>query len=331
MKKISLILLLTISLGSYAQNGLTSTSIEQLTIKEDSLKELSLKMVFDQDDATRLRSDSLFVRTLVRALVIPYSYDFPFDSVNVSKIYPPDSSFRIFTWQISKDAYVYLQKGVIQMRTKDGSLKIFPLHDQSMFEKDPLKIKGDNKRWFGAIYYNIIQKEYQGKKYYTLIGFDDFALSSSKKVVEVLYFENGEPRFGGDFFAYPQPNGGIKYQNRHIIEFKDEVKAFLNYDPNVDLIIVDHLISETGEPEKKATYVPDGDYEAFEWKNGKWMHIDKPFNLDLGDGNAPNTQPLYDEKGNINEKVLIEQSKKNQEKAKKKEEPPTKNKKSGNP
>jgi hypothetical protein len=37
---------------------------------------------------------------------------------------------------------------------------------------------------------------------------------------------------------------------------------------------VDHLISETDEPEKKFTYVPDGDYEAFRWQNGQWVHVD---------------------------------------------------------
>lgn len=329
MKKIYyLTLFLCFSFVAMAQKGIAPADHEQLVIKEDSLKELSLKMVFDEDDATRLRSDSLFVRTLVRSLLTPHSFEYPFDSLNVSKLYAPDSSFRIFTWQISKDAYVYLQKGAIQMKTADGSLKLFPLHDQSMFVKDPLLPKGDHKLWIGAIYYRIIQKEWKGKQYYTLIGFDDFSISSSKKIVEVLYFENGEPRFGGPFFEYPLPSGGVKYQNRHIIEYKDEVKAFLNFDAELDLILVDHLISETGEDDKKSTYVPDGDYEAFQWKNGKWRHIEKPFTMSLGDGNAPRAMPLYDDEGNVNEKVLLEQSKKNQERAKQKEE--NKRKKKGN-
>lgn len=319
MKKLIYIILFTgITNFVTAQTRLTTEAIQELTIKEDSLKVLSLKMVFDIDDATRLRSDSLFVRMLVRALRTPHSFEFPFDSLNISKLYSPDSTFRIFTWQISKDAYVIMQKGAIQMKTADGSLKLFPLHDQSMFVKDPLLPKGNHQLWMGAIYYKIIQKEWQGKQYYTLIGFDDFALSSSKKFVEVLYFENGEPRFGGPFFVFQNENGSTRTQNRYIIEFKDEVKAFLNYDADLDLIIVDHLISETGENDKKSTFVPDGDYEAFQWKNGKWHHIDKPFNLSLGDGNAPRAKPILDDKGNVNEKILIEQSKKNEEEAKKK-------------
>ena len=41
------------------------------------------------------------------------------------------------------------------------------------------------------------------------------------------------------------------------------------------MILVDHLISESDEPENKWTYVPDGDNEAFQWENGRWVHVDK--------------------------------------------------------
>ncbi len=316
----------------YAQQKLTPQSVATITEKEDSLKLLSMKMVFDEDDATRLRSDSLFVRGLVRALLVPHSFYYPFDSLNVSRLYAPDSSFRIFTWQIKKDAYVLLQKGAIQMRTEDGSLKLFPLHDQSMFVKDPVLLKGNNQQWIGAIYYRVILKEWEGKKYYTLIGFDDFSINSNKKFIEVLYFENGTPMFGGPFFQYTQPDGSTIVRNRHVIEYKEDTKAFLNYDEELDIILVDHLISESDEPEKKSTYVPDGDYEAFKWEKGKWVHIDKYFDQALQDGEFPRQKGILSNDGTVDEKKLMEQSIKNMEKAKKEEEkkkakekPPKKN------
>lgn len=290
--------------------------------KEDSLKEFSTRMVFDSLAANRFRSDSQFVRTFVRALVTKNSFYYPFDSLNISRLYAPDSSFRIFTWQMKKDEYVYMQKGAIQVPTKDGSLKLFPLFDVSMFTKNPMDSARTARNWIGAIYYRIILKEHNGKKYYTLLGFDDFSVNSNKKWMEVLTFnQNGEPVFGGPFFSYKNDSVRKAVQPRFSIEYKKEAKTFLNYDPEIDVILVDHLVSESDEPEKRWTMVPDGDYEAFKWQNGQWVHINKLFNQMLKDGDFPKDALLMDDAGNVNERQLEEQSKRNLERSNKKPEP----------
>lgn len=314
--------------ASQAQSGrLSPAVINELEQKEDSLKDVSRKMVFSENPAERFRSDSLFVRMLIRALKNPYAFYYPFDSLNISRVYSPDSSFRIFTWQLKRDEYIILQRGAIQMNTRDGSLKLFPLHDQSMFTAKPLDSIRTNKNWIGAIYYRIIQKEYNGKKFYTLIGFDDFSVNSNKKWMDVLSFDNnGEPVFGAAPISFKEDSVVRPDQRRFSIEYKKEAKTFFNYDKELDLIIVDHLVSETDEPEKRFTYVPDGDYEAFKWKDGKWMHIDKLFNSKLKDGEFPREALLYDDAGNSNEQQLEEASRKNAEKkpAPAKKEPPKK-------
>lgn len=298
--------------------------------KEDSLKLFSARMVFDSITANRFRSDSQFVRTFVRALVTKNSFYYPFDSLNISRLYAPDSSFRIFTWQMKKDEYVYHQKGAIQVPTKDGSLKLYPLFDVSMFTKNPMDSVRNVRNWIGALYYRIIMKEYNGKKYYTLLGFDDFSVNSNKKWMEVLTFnQNGEPVFGGPFFSYKNDSVKKAVQTRFSIEYKKEAKTFLNYDPEIDIILVDHLVSESDEPEKRWTLVPDGDYEAFKWQNGQWVHIDKLFNQMLKDGDFPKDALLMDDAGNVNERQLEEQSRRNLDKNNKKPEPtkpPTKKK-----
>lgn len=285
---------------------------EELNRKEDTLKQFSRKMTFSENAAERFRSDSLFVRAFIRALKTPRSFYFPFDSINISKVYAPDSSFRIFTWQMKKDEYVIIQKGAIQMNTADGSLKLFPLFDYSMYTSKPLDSARGRNNWIGAIYYKMIMKEYNGKRYYTLIGFDDFSVNSNKKWMEVLHFdEAGEPVFGGPFISFKEDTAKRPVQARFSIQYKKEAKTFFNYDPELDLIIVDHLISETDEPGKKFTYVPDGDYEAFKWKDGQWVHIDKLFNEKLKDGDFPREALLMDDEGNVDEKKLEEASQKN--------------------
>jgi hypothetical protein len=103
---------------------------KRLIEKEDSLRSLASDIILDSLTASRMRSDSFFVKTLIRALQIKNSFYYPFDSVQgISKLYSPDSAFRIFTWNISFDDYYSRQRGAIQIRTNDGSLKLVALRD----------------------------------------------------------------------------------------------------------------------------------------------------------------------------------------------------------
>ncbi len=282
--------------------------------KEDSLKIFADSMVNAVAPASRFRADSNFVKILVRVLKTKNSFYYPFDSlITVSRLYAPDSTFRIFTWQLRKDDYMFLQKGAIQMKTPDGSLKLLPLFDASMFTAKPLDSVRTRSNWIGAIYYKIIQKTYKGKDYYTLLGFDDFGVGSNRKWLEVLTFnEAGEPVFGGPFISFKEDTTKRKEQFRFNIEYKKEARTTFNYNPEMDMIIYDHLISETEEPDRKETFIPDGDFEGFRWKDGQWVHVDKVFDFKLEDGNAPVEQPIRDASGNINEQKLMESSLKNQ-------------------
>lgn len=309
-------LVLLCSLGSVAQRGVSTGDKKELAKKEDSLKNHSKAMVFGASPADRFRADSNFVRTLVRALKVKNSFNYSFDSVAVSKLYAPDSAFRIFTWQLQKDEYVYLQKGAIQMRTPDGSLKLFPLHDASMFTKNPSDSVRSRENWVGAIYYRIVLKTHNNKKYYTLLGFDDFSVSSNKKWMDVLTFnDQGEPVFGGPI-SYKDSSTAktATLRPRFSIEYKKEAKTFFNYDPELDMIVFDHLISESNEPERKNTYIPDGDFEGFKWEKGQWVHVDKVFNFQLKDGQFPTDEKILDDAGNIDEDRLQKASERNMQK-----------------
>lgn len=313
------VLIISFSFNSAGQSH-SDPAEKELQKKEDSLKVFSTRMINATDAPDRFRADSNFIRGLVRALRIKNSFYYPFDSLStISRLYAPDSSFRIFTWQLKRDEYVFLQKGAIQINTKNGELKLFPLFDYSMYTGKPGDSIRTKDNWIGAIYYRLIMKEHNGKKYYTLLGFDDFTISSNKKWMEVLTFNNRqEPVFGGPFISYKEDTTKKSIQPRFSMEYKKDANTLLNYDPELDMIVFDHLISETDEPDKKNTYIPDGTYEGFKWKDGQWVHIDKVFEFQLQDGQFPVDNKLRDDQGNIDEKKLEEASQKNIDKTKKK-------------
>ena len=317
-------LVATFSLLFLTQNALSQTisaaDKKKLQVKEDSLKSLAEYLITDSSTASRMISDSLFVRTLIRSLQIKNSFYHPFDSViGISKLYAPDTSFRIFTWVIEFDEYYSRQRGAIQFRTPDGSLKLIPLRDYSEFTENPMDSVRTKNNWIGAVYYNIIKTKHNGKNYYTLFGYDNNSAMSSKKWIEVMTFnEKKEPVFGGQYFTFNEDSIPKPPQHRFSIEYKKKARTLVNYVPDLDLILVDHLISETDEPENKWTLVPDGDYEGFKWENGKWVHVDKVFTFKLKDGEAPIIDPILDKKGNEDEKKLQERSDKNKSKGKEK-------------
>jgi len=296
------ILLFTVNLTN-AQ--FTGADLKALQKKEDSLKSFSYKIIQGINADDRFLADSVFTRMLVRALKTTNSFHYPFDSLEtVSRLYSPDSAFRIFTWQLVINDNVIRQHGAIQMKTYDGSLKLYPLIDKSDVTINLADTIGNNYGWIGAIYYKIIVKRSSNQNYYTLLGFDENNIRSSRKLIEVLNFASGEPTFGGRFFSYEEDTVFKTSQSRYVMEYKKTAGPKLNYDPDLDIIIVEHLISESNEPKKKWTLVGDGDYEGFKWKNGKWIHIEKIFNYVTPLGQEPVPNPIRNIDGDLDENKL---------------------------
>ncbi|RYY70584.1 MAG: hypothetical protein EOO13_06125 [Chitinophagaceae bacterium] len=284
---------------SAAAQRISRQDLVVLKKQEDSLKNLSLKIIQGINSSDRFLADSIFTKVFVRALKTPNSIYFPFDSVyTVSKLYAPDSSFRIYTWQMVINDNIIRQHGAIQMRTADGSLKLFPLIDKSDITTNIADTIASNLGWMGAVYYRIIETKAQGKSFYTLLGYDENNIRSNKKVIEVLTFNNGQPQFGAKQFSIPSGFGYKNTMARFILEFKKDASPRLTYDTDLNMIVFEHLISESNQPNKKWTLVGDGDYEGFKWMDGRWVYVNKIFNEVTPEGKAPAPVPLNDSKLN---------------------------------
>lgn len=286
----------------------SGSGLAQLQQIELQLKVNSDSIINAQNWLERFNGDAEFTRGLVKALKVPYSFNYSFDSVHIAQVYAPDSSFKIFTWQICKDFTYYMQKGAIQIRTADGSLKLFPLFDYSDYTKAPNDSVRACDKWIGAIYYKVILKTYNNKKYYTLLGRDDNNEKTNKKWIDILTFdEEGKPQFGRTCFIYP--NDGLKPPQpcyRFNLEFRKNAGVTLKYDEKLDEIIFDKLISENNEPAIKSSLIPYGEYEGFRWQNGKWYYTAQPYE------NVDNNSEI-----NIYPKPILEQQEEPKKKKKK--------------
>ena len=205
---ISIFLLTNTSFGQ----RITTSEKKLLEKKEDSLKVFAQQIINGRNPEERFAADSQFTKTFVRALQIKNSFYYPFDSlVSIAKVIPTDSSFKIFTWQLVIGPEVIRQHGAIQMKTTDGSLKLFPLIDKTDLINNIDDTITSNRAWIGALYYKIIEEKSFGKNVYTLLGFDDNNLNSDRKFIEILTFQDGEPVFGGPYFSFQDNSLKKKY------------------------------------------------------------------------------------------------------------------------
>lgn len=260
---------------------------------QDSLAKLGYIMYNEPSEPERLQANFSFVKTLVSALQTPYSYDFPFDSLNmVSVLQAPDDTFRVFSWHLPLNDGSYLYYGTVQLKTADGSLRMFPLLDKTYEIANPESTVTSADNWYGAQYYRMIPIDGG----HLLLGWKGHTPAVTQKVVEVLRLEEDGIRLGSPIFDGEETRG----HTRLIYRYSRQASMFMDYDSEAHRLVVDHLAPAdpryTGE---YAQYGPDMTYDAWQVKGGQLVFIpDVPFtnlpdenDVFYNDPNRPATHP----------------------------------------
>jgi hypothetical protein len=288
---------------------LSTANLQLLQTAEAEMMPLTITMFTDTNNLQRMKACYTFIPKFVNALKVEGSFSYQFDSLGMlSILYPSDSTFRVITWQVSLEGGSYRYFGAIQMN-KGKDLMLYPLIDRT----DSIKSAHDTllspSFWYGAFYYNLIETKAKGKTYYTLFGFDGNDLFSRVKLMDVLHFEEGKPVFGAPIFEIPDsisqefPYLVKKPLTRFMVYYKFDALLTLNYNTDDKIVVFDHVKSnhEFGK-DIPISLVPDGSYDAFEWKNGKWQYISNVYELTVDRANPPLPNPSKTIQGNINQK-----------------------------
>ena len=304
MKKLLFfIFCLSINSLSFAQPSkaqpLDNKISEEIKIIEDTLGALGFLMVNDSLPEHRFAACKKFIPNLVTALKHKNSFNYSFDRVqSISVIYPPDSTFRIFTWQLFVDNDTYHQYGAIQMNSSD--LKLFRLLDRPSNPSNIENLQLNPDQWFGAVYYNIHQFDTPQGTQYLLFGLDGNSFFTKRKLIDVLKFENNRPIFGSPVFVKNLENQPPSTQSRVVLNYSAESAIQLNYDEHLEMIIFDHLIEQPSPfPGEEFTWIPDGSYEGYKLENGQWVYTEKVFDHKYEINEFPMPEPILgkDKKG----------------------------------
>ncbi|MDZ4667637.1 MAG: hypothetical protein SGJ00_07115 [bacterium] len=276
--KVKLTVFLFLLTSSLVQGQkLDSLSLDSLRDYEIRLGGLSYNMVRSFDEEMRITSGKNFIRQMGRALKITNSYYYPFDSLkNLMILHSPDDLFRIFTWNVATNDEKFRYFGVIQMnpeklkklnKKQELYANFYPLIDRSDSIDNFLFTTVDANHWFGATYYKIIKTTFNKRDYYTLLGWDGAEATTNRKVGEVLYFVNGEPKFGSPIFDLKRKN---KFY-RMVFEFNNQATMALRYDEKRKFLIFENIVPD--KPSNATSfehYFPDGTFDYLIWKNGIW-------------------------------------------------------------
>lgn len=196
-------------------------------------------------------------------------------------VHPTDSLFSLYSYRFRHHSALHSYRGILI-----GQNKVIILKQDSVQTGDVSKNRVYSKNdWYGAIYYELLEKKVKGQSYYFVFGFRDFNAFENQKLLDALWFDaDGNFRLGAALFELPD----FEDANRYFFDYGEMGAAKFNYDPYAKLIMKDHLILSTinGRP----VMLPDGSYEAMDWKKNKWSYIEKVYEEVLEE--APRPVPL---------------------------------------
>lgn len=267
------LLLFYCSFGQLSKINFSSNDKKQLSALEDTLSFYAYSIVNDTLPEDRFYATKELIVTLVKALKFKHSFYYPFSKLkSVSLQYPPDSSFRMFTWQLAVSPSEYRYYGALQR--KSDSLVLFPLIDRSFSIANPDIASLNPENWMGCLVYGIQQIGVGDSATYLAFGYDANDGKTRKKWIDPIRFINNKPIFGAPLFPPNPKDSSALIPLRFILTYSAESTIKLNYDSELGLIVFDHLaplVLKAGQPEEM---VPDGSYEAFKILPNKLEYIE---------------------------------------------------------
>ncbi|MDR0420747.1 MAG: hypothetical protein LBH30_04755 [Prevotellaceae bacterium] len=181
----------------------------------------------------------------------------------ISQLFSKDKTVGIYTWSIPAERGIYKYYGII--KSPKG---IFILQDVNINSENIANKKLTSGAWYGAVYYDIIETNIDGKNAYTLLGNNLQGILSNRKIIDVLSFDDEKPVFGADIFENQD-------YYRLIFEYNARSSMHLVYEKDRQMIIYSLLvpINPMFEGDYRF-YVSDTSCDGLIYKNGKWTLVE---------------------------------------------------------
>ena len=270
--------------NTYSQRKKNNDTPDQLLklfyFEIDSINELFDSIQASAIDEKRMAYNKRIVSIMEDVLYDNRSFEYAFDSLKwMGKLKSDDGLLKLYTWNLMLSDKTYRYFGFIHYLSKSkNEYFIYELNDQSDVIADPERLSLREDKWYGALYYRIIENKSNRRHYYTLLGWDGNNELTTKKIIDVLYFtQSGKPRFGSNVFSMLYGTGRRTKrvtQKRVMFEYSSKAAMALRYDPELEMIVFDHLSPSSSHLKGNYQYYgPDWSYDALKFDKGKWYHL----------------------------------------------------------
>ncbi|MCX8148887.1 hypothetical protein [Thermaurantimonas aggregans] len=265
-------------------NPIRSQSLHEA---ETILADLGSKILKAVEYQARKQASDEFYVLLNDLLSQPESFNYPFEQVkNLSRLQSGDKFVNVFTWLLPlAEPNMYEFYGILQVKDKKNRIYLYTLVDKASEIAQPEYTALQPARWYGALYYQIIDVKHGNQTYYTLLGYRPQGKATQRKIVDALVIKSPKNiQFGAQIF-YIQDLADRRYLKKPFRLFYDysaNVSATLRYNEKEKMIIMDHLAPpDASKKGVYAVYGPDFSYDGLYWNKGHW-HLKEQIKFDTG-------------------------------------------------
>ncbi len=234
----------------------------------DALKKLFNRLINNYNDTDRIRiNDSIrvIIGTCVKSDSI-FNQKFT-DLRYLGQIMSPDSLVKIVTWNLvlSNGNGKYFCYFITKHGTGTGNA-IYSLSSNYKAGAVLTDTTYSISDWYGALYYDLRPIDYDGIRYWILLGIDYGNPDISRKIIDVLSFPTDSTLvLGKKWFS-----AAGKTNYRVVLEYASNAMISLRFSSNKS-IVFDHLVSfSPSSADNHQYYGPDYSSDAYIFGDGIW-------------------------------------------------------------
>ncbi len=245
---------------------------ENQIIDQDRIEYLANAVLQELPTIEKDSINQLLIKELSFNLNKKHAFRHSFDRVkSLTILTSPDSTFRIFNWEISYvDGSNQYKCLIIKKLNNEYTLEVLQPLDSTFAREELVNQKLGVNNWLPALYYKIIPVKSRFQTFYTLLAWDGNDLLTNKKYIEVLWFD----KTGKTIFGAPIFRNNLTVQSRVIFEFGGQNSMNLNFEKELERISFSHLAPPSSNLEGIYEYYgADVTFDAYDWNGNYWSLV----------------------------------------------------------
>lgn len=260
MKTFTLFFFFVVFLSGFAR------AQEKYPVSNDSLTAIFSKLAESSSDDEREKVNLKLKKFALEYASSDSVFKFTYDARYLGQITSPDSLVKMITWNLLLESgknrfFCYLIK-----KGKESKNNVYELNGE--FSDNPVvsDTTYDASNWYGALYYDIRPCPDGKNTSWVVLGLSYGNSDISRKIIDVISFENQGPVFGRKIFRHSEI---MKY--RQVFEYSSLGSMTLRFSSD-STIVFDHLVPVSGSQETgKLYYGSDFSYDSYVFSEGKWI------------------------------------------------------------